>query len=298
MGILDSILGFFGGIGSAVGVVLAQLFNLIVQVFVFLFNFLVLVAQYVVGVFKAVGGFFQHLWDHFFKGIFLKVFHGLQSLSSFLEAHLRPIIKFLQSVQKYIDRIYNMYVRPFILMIQHIRQFLSILRALHINIANKLDAVLGTIQRDVQGVFLTIRATLNATIDLLNLIADPSMLLRRPTLLLSYRRVFNAFIRQVTGLPPGFFFPSPRKSAPKGLGFLPLNFDPANPAHNPPASFYLGLDEGVPSLAGLDPTLPVPNEFVDGTPVMDNFNDDLWVDDGCIDPVNCLNQAARILFNG
>lgn len=296
MGFLDGLLGALGSLAQEIGQILIIILNFIVQVFEFIWQVLGFVAEFMLKVFKSIGGFFTHLWTSFFKDIFVKVFSGIQKLTTFLETKLRPIIKFLQMARKYIDKIYKTYIAPFLKVIQHIRQFLQILKLLHVKFAAELDKALAQIQHDVQGVFTQIRGILNTTIDLLNIIADPSKLLRKPTMVLSVRRTINALIRQVTGKPPGWYFPSPRKSAPKGLGFLPANFNPADPDHNPPASYYLGLDSGVPSFDFLGDGETIPDEAIDELSMFDYFDESAWPESDCADVDTCLLLAAQAGF--
>lgn len=276
--------------------------KVLVEVAQFIWNNVVAIAQFLVKMAQAVGKFFRYLWDNFFKLIFSKIFTAVQKAHEWLEDHLRPIIDFLKKVSAFWDKLYKTYVRPFLKAIQHVRQFLQLLRLLHINIATQLDKVLGQIQNDVQRAVLDIKGTLNATIDLLNIIADPTMLLRRPTMLLSLRRVFHGFIRQVTGLPPAFFLPSPSKSAPKGLGFLPANFDPANPLQNPPASYYLPFDDGTPSLDFIEPGVPVSDDVVDTGQPLGYFDNAAYSDIQPHGVVMTLEEliasAGRIAVNG
>lgn len=298
MDFLDGLLGALGGIGSAIEAALIQLFNLIVQVFQFIWNVIGFIADFILKVFRSIGSFFSHIWTNFFKGIFTKVFSGIQKLTTFLESKLRPIIKFLTTVRKYVDKIYKTYIAPFLKVIQHIRQFLQILKLLHVKFAAELDKILGQVQRDVQGVFTQIRGILNTTIDLLNIIADPSKLLRKPTMVLSIRRSINALIRQTTGMPPGWYFPSPRPSAPKGVGFLGANFNPDDPTHNPPASYYLGLDSDVPSFDFLGDGETIPDGAVDDVSMLDFFDDSAWPDSNCVDIEQCLLQAHESALAG
>lgn len=292
MDFLNGIISALGGVASAIEQILVYLFNLIIQIFQFIWDVINIIAEFMLKVFKSIGGFFVHIWNEYFKGIFTKVFSGLQKLSRFLESKLRPIIQFLQKARKFIDKIYKQYVAPFLKAIQHIRQFLQILKLLHVKFAAELDKALGQIQRDVQGVFTQIRGILNTTIDLLNIIADPSKLLRRPTMVLSMRRTIHALIRQTTGLPPGWYFPSPRPSAPRGTGFLPANFNPDDPNHNPPPSYYLGLDSGVPSFDFLGDGETIPDGSVDGLPVFDYFDNEAWPTGNCVNVEACLLDAA------
>jgi hypothetical protein len=298
MGFLDGLIGALGGLADEILQVLVYLFNLLIQVFEFIWSVIGIVADFMLKVFKSIGSFFVHLWDNFFKQIFVKLFHGIQALTTFLESKLRPVIKFLLKVRKYIDQIYKAYVAPFLKLIQHIRQFLQILKLLHVKFAVELDKILGQVQRDVQGVFLQIRGILNTTIDLLNILADPTKLLRKPTMVLSIRRSINALIRQTTGMPPGWYFPSPRPSAPKGLGFLPANFDPSNPDHNPPPSYYFGLDSGVPSFDFLGDGDTIPDESVDGLSMFDYFDDSAWAESDCVDIEACLLEAQQAAITG
>lgn len=294
MGFLDGISEALSSLASELLAIIVYVFNLVVIVFQFIWSIIQLIAAYVVTAFKAAGAFFDHLWANFFKGIFVKLFSAIASITQWIEARLRPIINFLLAARKFIDRIYKLYVAPFLRIIQHIRQFLQILKLLHIRIAAQLDAILAQVQRDVNGVFLQIRGILNTAIDLLNIIADPNKLLRKPTMVLSLRRTIHAFIRQVTGMPPGWYFPSPRKSAPHGLGFLPANFDASNPDHNPPPSYYLGLDSGVPSFDFLGEGETIPDGAVDGLGMFDYFNDAAWPDSNCASVETCILTAAQL----
>lgn len=296
MDFLGGLLGALGSLASEIGQILVYIFNLLVAVAQFIWNGLLIVAQYALDGLKAVGGFFRHLWDNFFKGIFQNIWKGIVKVHDWLETHLRPLINFLKKVQKYIDKIYKTYIRPFIVAIQRIRKVISILRLLHIHIADQLDKILAQVQRDVQGTFLQIRGILNTTIDLLNIVADPTKLLRRPTLILSLRRIWHSYVRQFTGLPPAFFFPSPRSNAPRGLGILPANFDAANPQHNPPASYYLGLEPDVQDFGFLGDGEVIGDGAVDDVTALDFFNADAYGDSPCIDPADCMAQATQKLL--
>lgn len=296
MGFLDGIISALGSLASEIEAILVYLFQLLVAVAQFIWNGLLIVAQYAVTAFEKIGSLFRHIWDNFFKGIFQDIWKGIVKVHEWLETHLRPIINFLKKVQKYFDKIYKTYVRPFLLAIQRIRQVISILRLLHIHVADSLDKLLAQVQRDVQGVFLQIRGILNTTIDLLNIVADPTKLLRRPTLILSLRRSLHSLIRQISGFPPAYFMPSPRHNAPLGIGKLAFNFDPGNPAQNPPASYYLGLDSEVPSYGFLGDGEVISDDAVDDVNMLDAFNSELYDDTNCLDPVQCMTSATNKLL--
>lgn len=293
MDFLDNLLADLGQIAAEIGAALAYLFELIVSVFIFLWNVLVLVAQFFLGLMGDIGKFFAHIWDNFFKGIFTRLLTAIGTFGKWLHAIFGPVVKFLRNVSRYIDRIYNRYARPILRILRIARVFLTLLRALGIKWAGKLDSILGKIQTDIQRAFLTVKQYLNVMIDLLNILADPSNLLRRPTTLLSLRRIFHAFIRQVTGVPPGFFLPSPSKFAPPGLGFLPANFDPRDPLQNPPPSYYLAYDGGVQDFSFLAPGDTIDDGAVDDVEALDYFSSDAYPGPDCIDIASCRDDLVR-----
>lgn len=270
----------------------------------FLINIVSGFVHYVVGLFYVLAGviqtltrsvvsFFSHLWSNFFSNIFPRIFHAIRDLANWLETHIRPLIEWLQRAQRYIMRLYTRYVRPIMVMIQRIRQVLTILRALHIQWAQDLDNILAHVQSDINGIFLKITGTINSVIDVLNIVTDPLRLLRHPTLILSMRRSILALIRQLTGLPPGFWIPSPNKSAPTGTGTLPKSFNYLDPAQNPPASYYMSIPSPVPSLAGITTGEEVPDDYGDDVPELDYFNASLWPTSRCHDGLFCFKQAIE-----
>lgn len=272
---------------------LQTLSSVIFQVLQFLFGGLVKVLGYGSLTNTGVLSFMENGITVFFKNIFSDLLKGIITAGIWIEARLRPIIDWLKKLQQRILDFYTKYIRPIIILIQRIRQFLAILRQLGIHIADKLDKILGTIQNDLQGAFLKIVGVLNATIDVLNILTDPSRFLRHPTMVLSIRRSFTALIRQVTGLPPAFFFPSPRKSAPQGIGQLPTNFVASNSGMNPPPSYYMGIEGEPPTLGFWASGVEVPNNYGDDVPMLDYFNDDLYDSRGCSNTVDCIMQTVN-----
>jgi hypothetical protein len=295
VGFLSTLVGALGGVGPAIGQAVAYLFSLIVSVFKLLYTIITQFLQYVLRVFKNVGSFFSHLWDNFFKKIFVGLFHAVSKLHDWLEAHLGPVLEWLKKAQKYLLSIYNKYFKPILALIQHIRQFLTILRALHIKWAQQLDHILATIQTDINAAFMKVYGTLNLIIDVVNIISDPERLLRHPVLLLSMRRVFLALVRQLTGLPPGYWFPSRKPHAMKGTGPLSLNFVASNASMNPPPSFYFAGDVPVPSLGDVSSFLPVDNTIGDDLDALDFFAIENPNPRTCIDFITCIETQAQEL---
>jgi len=239
---------------------------------------------------------FHWLWDNVIKNVLSKVVQAIAKAHAWLEEHLRPVIDFIKKVRTWYDRMFKIYIKPFLNMLQHIRQVLGILRALHIGWAAALDRRLLQIESYVSGLFNQVRSILNGVIDILNSIADPMSIIRKPTIVLSTRRTINSIIRVGTGRPPGFFFPSPRRGVSTGLGFLPSNFVASDPSMNPPASNYLGGNDGLPGFNGFLPGQIPDNTAVDDAEPLDYFNDDLYPPPDCSDAADCARQAMQDLL--
>jgi hypothetical protein len=271
--------------------ILQWIWNAIVYVANFIWGILLQVFQWAWAGLKAVANIFRSIWDNFIKRIFLKVLNAITKAHLWLEQKLAPILNFLKKVRALYDHYFKLYVKPFLDVIQKIRRILAVLRFLHIKWAQTLDAELAKIEGKIAQVVLTIRGILNSMIDLVTTIADPMLLIRRPTAVISFRRVFLAMIRVLTGRPPGYFIPSPRKGAKNGLGFLPPNFLPSDPSFNPLASSYLPGDDGLGAFNGFTTTQPPEDTAVDELTMLDYFDDSLYDPPDCTDVIQCLRDT-------
>jgi len=290
-GLLNSIFDFLGGsVVDALEAFVQWLYQLVVVIFQVLYQLLAYTIQFLGKALGTIGKFFAHIWDKFFKGIFTGVWNALKSAVNWLEEKLSPVVKFLLKLRTWLQRYYNMYVRPILLMIQKVRQFLNILAALHIGIAQKLDQWLGQLQAKIVTAFATVTATINTLIDITNALMDPTYLLRKPAMIISLRRQIPAIIHAVTGRPPGYWFPSPKGSS--GGPFAPIagNFNFNDPAQNPPTSSYLGFDDGIGAIGDPLDGFAFTDGQVDQIEPLDYFNDDLYPDQICPygDAARCL----------
>jgi hypothetical protein len=293
----------FGGVGALLAGVwnaLVYLFSLIVQVFNGLYSLLVSVLQFLYGILGKVGALFRRIWDGFFKGLLTRLANAIIRVHQWLETHLAPIIKFLRKVRAYIDRIYNIYVRPILNTIQHIRQVLLVLRALHVKFAEELDRRLLDIEGKIARGFLTVRGALNATISWLNAATDPPRLARLVIVGVMGRRTVAAMVRIYTGLPIGYFLPNIRSDAPAWEKPVYSVSDLLDPARNPvPASLLPPIDPlAVSDFMASDPTPTDADLNADNTlpyfaDVLASFRAGIGVggdDDG---PLARANEALR-----
>lgn len=295
-GLLDSIFGFLGDtVVAALEDFVVWLYQLIVVVFQVLYQLLVYVVNFFLGIAKAIAGFFERLWTGFFQGIFTKVWNAIKAASTWLEAKLGPVVKFLQKVRAYYLKWFNTYIKPFLVLLQHVRQYLQILSFLHVGFAQKLDAYLAQLQAKIVQSFATIVGTINTAIDILNAVMDPAYLLRKPTLLLSLRRQIPALVRVLTGRPPGYFFGAPGVSSgsPFSLPKFPLNL--TDPSQNPLASTLLGTDDGIGNVNGFLSGFQFGDGAADQTSPLPIFDDSLYPASPCTDTVQCLAKALQLM---
>jgi hypothetical protein len=131
------------------------------------------------GVISGIAAFLQHLWNDVIKNVLRKILAAYLKLRSILAPIFARVLAWLQKARQILDYIFRRFVRPYLQMIQRVRQFLQIFRLLGFKWAARLDARLAAIEAKIISVFLTVRQPLNQIISFVGLIADPLGILRR-----------------------------------------------------------------------------------------------------------------------
>jgi hypothetical protein len=293
---LNTLLGAGDGIGADIVAFLQYLIGLLVALFAFLYNLLVAVFNFLYSILLKIANFFKMLWEDFFKGIFTSLWSAIVKVHDWLENLLQPIIQFLQKIKAWVDWFFTTYVKPILNILSQIRSFLNILKAFGVKWAAELDAWLGKVQSDIISAFNKVNGYLNAVIGIVNSLADPLGLFRRPTFVMSMRRIFPSFARGVSGMPLGYFFPSPVKGAMNGTGPTQFPLNLANTTQNPPPSGYFDGDDGLGDFGGWDGTDPLADTDADSMTALDYFNDDLYPDPQYSDVADALQAAANAMF--
>lgn len=293
---LDS--GFLDAVVETIITLTRAAFFAVIHVLNQLIAFVQAFGQLVAKAFGAAGTLFSHLWNGFFKGIFRNFLNAARAAHDWLERHLRPVINFLRRIRALQDAYFNHYLRPLLNLLQHVRGFLQLLKLLHINIAAQLDSYIAGLESRLSQTFLTLRAAVNTAIDLVNILADPALLLRKPTLIASIRRTLPAISVVLTRRPLGYWFPSPRGAKAGFQAPVPFNYTAGDPSMNPDASAYLLSDDGIANMPAFS-LLGVPSDSaVDDIDSLDYFDDAMWPEPVCNDPAACLNAALQSLATG
>jgi len=287
---------YLSQLGSDIIGFLEWLVQVLIAVFQYLYALLAAVFQFFYSLAQAIGNFFKMLWEDFFKQIFLKLWEVYQKVHNWLEGILSPIIHVIQQIRAWVDWIFTTYIKPFLNLLNQVRSFLNVLAALGVSWAKTLDQWVTRLEGKITSAFLAVRTYLNTALGILNALADPLGLFRRPTLVLSMRRIFPSFAHTLTGLPLGYFLPSPAKLAPAGTGPTQFPFNASNTTQNPPASSYFANDDGLGDFGGFDPTVTPPDNSADGTTPLDYFDDSLYAQPTNPDPVSALAQAQSADF--
>jgi hypothetical protein len=189
----------FGDIGSFLLGLLSDLLNFLIAVLQFIWQVLVAVANFIFSVLQFVWKFlttlfsdiskaFKWIWQRIIKEGLTKLLTAFIKVREWLTKIFGPLICYLLAIRCWIDWAFNKFVKPILDAIAHIRMVLKLFRLLGIKWAAKLDAILAKVQADILKAYELIRQNLNQVISWLQLIIDPTFLLRRIPL-------FGALIR-------------------------------------------------------------------------------------------------------
>lgn len=199
---LGSLFGALGNIFStllsALAAAVTYLFGLIQAIAVWLYNLIVTVVQAIARAIAAIVKGFVHVISDIIHGRFSELLHDYQQFKQWLQNILGPIIRFLQKLQQ----LYNRYVLHYLLLvisiIQRLRQFLAVLRIFHVGWAAKLDGFLASVEQKIVQAVQVIQKTINELITTLDIIIDPSLIIRSHALGASILGSF-ASMRQILG---------------------------------------------------------------------------------------------------
>jgi hypothetical protein len=184
--IIDQVIGFIVSVFAASWGALVKVVNYIFAVLQFIWNFLYTL---MLDIKKAFGW----LWDSVIKGGLTKIVSTFFKVRQWLSNLFAPIIKWIKIIRAWYDAYFNQFVKPVLKIIRQMRQVLQVFRLLGFKWAARLDADLARIENKIVSAYVTLRAYLNVATSWIQLIVDPTGILRRNPL-------FAAIIRSAPEL--------------------------------------------------------------------------------------------------
>lgn len=175
----DALAAFYGAILDFLLQVVQFIWAVLVYVANYIWAALNWLANFFYGLMQDIARAFKWIWDNIIKVALTKLVSIFLKVRQWLQDTFQPLIDFLKKLRAWFDRLFNLYVRPILNLIRHLRQFLTIFRLLGFKWAKRLDADLAAIEQKIVQVYTFIRAQINTVISYLDLIVDPLGILRR-----------------------------------------------------------------------------------------------------------------------
>lgn len=147
-------------------------------------------------VLKKVGEIFLGLWNDVLKPFFTQVYKWLMDLGAFLKKVFSPVVKFLLKVRDQVLKFYDHFVAPVIKALNIVNGALQILSDLGVKWAQTLELKIRQLEDWIRAPFTYLVDKLNEVIGIINRIVTLDGLLQRLTLfksLLTYRRDYVNF---------------------------------------------------------------------------------------------------------
>ncbi len=200
----DPILSFLGNtvsaIFAAINAFFIFLFNLLVFLVQFLWNVIVVVAQFLVRMLGRIRDFFKVVWENIIKRGVVKLLAIFAKVRAKLAQIFGPVLRILRRIRTWIDRHILPIALRMINTIQRIRQVLVVFRIMGFEWAKALDRKLAQLEGEIFQAFQRVRSQLNRVATIINLIADPDLILRGNVLVRSILRALDAMSRGLFGV--------------------------------------------------------------------------------------------------
>ena len=181
-GFLGAIGDIFNEIASVLSELFVALWDYMVALFQFIWNVLVAFGTFVLTALQKLPGFFENLWSNYIKPAINWVISHIDSLYKTLSKWTAWAMKWIQKIKLWYDTHILPNMMKQLALIQKIRQYLVLLRILHVKFAQQLDNWLSQAQSTVTNAILVVQQTLNLVIDWISIVADPNNVIRRTVL--------------------------------------------------------------------------------------------------------------------
>jgi len=130
-----------------------------------------------------------------FKPIIKVVVKLLEKLAELYTKYLKPILDAIEKIRRRVLQIYERILRPVLLVMQRLHQILTILRLFHLKFAAKLDAELQNLEAKLFKPMYQLLHYINELANMLNLVFDAGLVLRRAVTLNALDRTKGSWTR-------------------------------------------------------------------------------------------------------
>ncbi len=207
---------FFGGVSGF----FQRIFNAFQAFIIDVINFILRVLSVVVAVLRAVIIFLGKAFEAVFRGVkhvisdivhgrFLHLWEDYLKIKAKLKAWFDKHLRWLLELRRRFDEWFRRTIVPILNLLQRIRRVLAIFRVFHLKFAEKLDALIGRLESKIIRNVLVLRQKVNEISTIINLILDPSLVIRNVPLLRSIWTALDDITRLFFGIRLSkFFFPA------------------------------------------------------------------------------------------
>lgn len=180
----------FGGLQDIIDGLLEDFLAMLLAILQFIWTVLVFVANYLWAALNWLANFFytlfqdvqkalKWLWQQVVKTIMTRLPNLLKNYRQWMHDHLQSVIDFFTKLRKWYDDFFKNWIKPILNMIGIMRKILTIFRLLGFKWAARLDGDLAMIEQKIVQTYTTLRGYINQAITWIDLIVDPTGILRR-----------------------------------------------------------------------------------------------------------------------
>lgn len=163
-----------------------------------------------------------------YNDVIKPVIDTMQKFLDWVRNLVKPVLDYLHKMRLWYDKFFKKFIQPQLQLIGRLRQFLTILKLFHVHWATVLDSYLAKAQARIFKDFEVIRQRLNSVISWVDLIVDPTGLLRKGVLAPSFGQALGDISQLILGKPLDYFghtFTPGPTNVPPPQGFVTMKQD-------------------------------------------------------------------------
>lgn len=149
------------------------LVELVQYIAVILYNIILSIVQFLYGLFKILLSGFLHIIQDIITGNFADLWQDILNLRQALLAYFQPILAAIRAEQLFLQRLFDLYLKPVLAFIGALRNVLGLLRQMGLKWAGTLDNYLGTIEGYIIRGWQTVTQSINRHADIFEYLLSP-----------------------------------------------------------------------------------------------------------------------------